>query len=481
MAIIRVGDTIKDLSGNNIYIKKMIDSNGGQGRVFLVDYCGKEKVLKWYKDRYLQKLRESMVRCDRCGEPLKKGAPKQEGEMQVSGDKVFYNALAKKPNIAILRDNKEFVWPLAVTPWNGAPNESFGYIMDYIDKKVYTKLSEIINNPEVVYWKSTGKKLTACLNIAKNLRILHAQGGLSYQDLSGGNVWVNKETGDVLIADNDNVMPNGVHISGLSGTPGYMAPEVVVGKSAPSELTDRFSLAVLFFQVLMNGPHPFEGPYSKKNDESVFYGSDPVCMFDPKDDRNRPAIGKYGEQTYARHSWEQMPIYIKNLFAKVFYKEFLVRPKVRPDEEAWITALLKMRGEQFTCPYCRQNNKLTAVMVDVGINKSVTCRVCGKSIDIPKKILQFRGISDVAIRLIPTQVIYQSQYNSMCEDYTKELFKVTQQGRVLRIINKSGRTMEARMPNGMQVSLKMDDSLEVQEGLKIAITRNNIATVKVLT
>ena len=46
MAIVKVGDTIKDLGGNNIYIKKLINSNGRQGRVFLVDYCGQEKVLK---------------------------------------------------------------------------------------------------------------------------------------------------------------------------------------------------------------------------------------------------------------------------------------------------------------------------------------------------------------------------------------------------------------------------------------------------
>lgn len=36
--------------------------------------------------------------------------------------------------------------------------------------------------------------------------------GYSYQDLNDGNFFINPESGDVLICDNDNVMPQGVVI-----------------------------------------------------------------------------------------------------------------------------------------------------------------------------------------------------------------------------------------------------------------------------
>jgi serine/threonine protein kinase len=42
------------------------------------------------------------------------------------------------------------------------------------------------------------------------------------------------------------------------GTPRFMAPEVVRREAAPSDQTDRYSLAVLLFYLLMGG-HPLDG------------------------------------------------------------------------------------------------------------------------------------------------------------------------------------------------------------------------------
>ena len=62
---------------------------------------------------------------------------------------------------------------------------------------------------------------------------------MSYQDLNDGNFFIDVSNGDILICDNDNVTPDGMKNAGnIGGKPGYMAPEIVCGKSHPNSLTD---------------------------------------------------------------------------------------------------------------------------------------------------------------------------------------------------------------------------------------------------
>ena len=79
------------------------------------------------------------------------------------------------------------------------------------------------------------------MNIVTAFRILHNR-GYSYQDLNDKNFFVNPQTGDVKIADNDNVAPFGKNM-GIMGKPRYIAPEVVVGENLPNTASDRYSLA----------------------------------------------------------------------------------------------------------------------------------------------------------------------------------------------------------------------------------------------
>lgn len=476
--VLQVGDTIKDINGRDVYIKKMLSSTGGQGQVFLVDYCGKELVLKWYWPQYLAALRKNKIRCDVNRVPLNVNAPKQIDEVLENGDKVFYKVLTDKTDVRNpLRKNREFAWPLAITQWDGNPQKSFGYIMRYIDTNAYMQLTPIVRHPEKNYWKNVTVKLTACINMAKNFKLLHYNGGLSYQDVSDGNIYVNPQTGDVIIADNDNVIRNGVNIGTIQGTSGFIAPEVITGKASPSELTDRFSLAVLLFRILMNGPHPFEGPHSRVNDENVFYGSDPVFMFDPKDDRNRPAIGKYGEQKYARYSWAQTPRYIQELFARVFYKENLSKPEMRPTEDEWLKALMKLRSEQFACPHCRRNrNELTSLAVEAD-QTEVTCKICKATVRLPKVELQFNGVMRTRARLIPGKTIYQSQYNRLCNDYTKEYLRTMIENGALKLVNKSGENITVTKQDGTSVILGDGQAVAVEMGMTLRDNLGITATV----
>ena len=98
-----------------------------------------------------------------------------------------------------------------------------------------------------VHFSSTQVVINAGINIVEAFQALHRK-GLSYQDLSPGNFFINKDTGAVLICDNDNVAPDGENL-GVGGTPGYMAPEIILHTAKPSTNTDLFSLSVILFEL----------------------------------------------------------------------------------------------------------------------------------------------------------------------------------------------------------------------------------------
>ena len=91
--------------------------------------------------------------------------------------------------------------------------------------------------------------LTAAAELASAFHELHAK-GLAYCDISWGNVFLDPKSGEVLVCDNDNVDVDGAATATVLGTPRFMAPEIVRGEVGPSVRTDRFSLAVLLFQML---------------------------------------------------------------------------------------------------------------------------------------------------------------------------------------------------------------------------------------
>ena len=101
------------------------------------------------------------------------------------------------------------------------------------------------------------------------------------------------ENGEVRICDNDNVSVNNQATGAVSGTPRFMAPEIVRGELGPSTQTDLFSLAVLLFYMLVNH-HPLEGARESQircldlPAMTRLYGTDPLFIFDVNDDSNRP-------------------------------------------------------------------------------------------------------------------------------------------------------------------------------------------------
>ena len=285
---------------------------GGQGIVYCVNCAGEDKALKWYKPSALR-------------EPDK-----------------FYENLRR--NIEAGSPADAFLWPQHLTK---RMNGTFGYIMrlrpdGYEDVAKFLKAKVRFSNEFAC--------VNAALKMVNAFKELH-HGGYSYQDINDGNFFIDPKTGDILVCDNDNVAEYGATF-GIAGKPGYVAPEIVLGKKAPDIFTDRFSMAVMLFLLMMLA-RPFEGkmttvPCLTEKLEKQFFGESPVFIFDPNNDENRPVRGVHKN---AYELWPTYPKYIRDAFIQTFTTGLKQRED-RVTDHKWEELLLRLRDEMLTCPQC---------------------------------------------------------------------------------------------------------------------------------
>lgn len=312
---------------------------GGQGIVYLVDVCGEKKALKWYLN-----------------------AP----------DDKFYRNL--EHNIVSGAPSDAFLWPEYLTE---KQQGSYGYIMKLRPQNYYEFGNFLLAK---VSFKSFSAMLSAAMKICNGFMMLH-RFGYSYQDLNDGNFFIDPKTGDVLICDNDNVMPQGEK-SGIMGKARYMAPEIVAG-GIPDKYSDRFSLSVILF-MLFYANHPFEGakvvacPCMTEAFEKRFYGSEALFIYDLNDKSNLPVRGIH--QNVIRR-WPVLPKLLRETFLEEFSQEKLKNPTSRMIEQNWEKIISQVRDSLVVCPYCGEE---TFVDTEKQQDK---CMDCGKDIDISKRLV----------------------------------------------------------------------------------------------
>lgn len=331
MSELKKGDKVSLTTGGYAKIEKEL-GRGGQGIVYLVDLNGEKKALKWY---------------------LK--AP----------DDAFYKNL--EHNILNGAPSPAFLWPEFLTL---RQHGSFGYIMK-LRPANYFEFGNFLLAKKT--FKSYSAMMAAALKITNGFMMLHRH-GYSYQDLNDGNFFIDPDTGDVLICDNDNVMPQGEK-SGILGKARYMAPEIV-GGGIPDKYSDRFSLAVILF-MLFYANHPFEGakvvacPCLTESFEKKFYGSEALFIYDPTDKSNLPVRGIH--QNVIRR-WPAFPSKLRELFIQEFSQEKLKEPQKRMIESLWEKNLMAIRDALVKCPHCGE---------ETFVEDPEKCMDCGKLIDNP--------------------------------------------------------------------------------------------------
>lgn len=399
---------------------------GGQGIVYLVEVCGEKKALKWYLN-----------------------AP----------DDKFYRNL--EHNIASGAPSDAFLWPEYLTE---KQQGSYGYIMKLRPQNYYEFGNFLLAK---VSFKSFTAMLSAAMRICDGFMMLH-RFGYSYQDLNDGNFFIDPQTGDVLICDNDNVMPQGEK-SGIMGKARYMAPEIVAG-GIPDKYSDRFSLSVILF-MLFYANHPFEGakvvacPCMTESFEKRFYGSEALFIYDPTDKSNLPVRGIH--QNVIRR-WPAFPKILRDTFIEEFSKEKLQNPSSRMIEQNWKKIISTIRDSLVVCHHCAEET-----FVNIS-NTTDKCMNCGKDVDLSKRLV----IKNRSLPLINKTSIY------IDEDNTPDGVVTTDSNGFMLIKNVSTETWTVETPSGKIKTVAPNEILPVKEGLKITFRVHTVpykAEIKVMS
>lgn len=393
--------------GTATIIKEL--GRGGQGIVYLVEAGGEKKALKWYLN-----------------------AP----------DDKFYRNL--EHNIASGAPSDAFLWPEYLTKKQLG---SYGYIMKLRPQNYYEFGNFLLAK---VSFKSFTAMLSAAMKICDGFMMLH-RFGYSYQDLNDGNFFIDPQTGDVLICDNDNVMPQGEK-SGIMGKARYMAPEIVAG-GIPDKYSDRFSLSVILFMLLFAN-HPFEGakvvacPCMTESFEKRFYGHDALFIYDPADKSNLPVRGIH--QNVIRR-WPVFPQLIRDTFIEEFSQEKLKNPSTRMIEQNWKKIISTVRDSLIVCNHCGEET-----FVDTSKTQD-KCMNCGRVLDLSKRL----EINSRSLPLTNNTAIY------IDHDNNPDGLVTTDSNGFLLIKNISTETWTVETPSGKIKTVAPQEILPSKEGLKI--------------
>lgn len=425
------GQRIKTVSGGELEVIQKL-GEGGQGVVYKVNYNGKPLALKWYFGNKLN-----------------------------NADKFYRNI---QNNIKQGTPTGAFLWPLEITEYFEG---SFGYLMElrppeYKDFSLFLLAKVHFANIEAL--------INTALCITNGFRELHNR-GYSYQDLNDGNFFVNPKTGDVLICDNDNVAPYGENL-GIAGKCRYMAPEVVMGQKRPDSHTDRFSLAVVLYMLLFLN-HPLEGkrtmcPCLTEELERKFYGSDPVFVWDPANDTNRPVRGVHTNEIKL---WPLYPAFVRKTFEKAFSHEVMVGNDTthRVIEKEWQEVFTTLRDLTIKCS-CGSET-----FIDPS-QQSCRCINCGKSIERPPilKVKKYHAA------LAPGKKLYACHVQYDSDDFKEakgEVISSRNNPSLLGLRNDSNNTWEAILPNGSSKGYPNGQVIKLGKGIKINFGNGNVAEV----
>jgi serine/threonine protein kinase len=393
---------------------------GGQGRVYHVtSEDGAELALKWYHPEWTSRDQwETLRTLVGIGPP----AP-------------------------------SFLWPIDLATAGGGGQ--FGYVMRIRDPRFH-EMFDLLRRLVTPGFRTLA---TIGMNLASAFLELHTR-GLCYRDISWGNVFFDPLTGDVLICDNDNVGVDGAKTS-IAGTRLFMAPEVVRGEAAPSTKTDRYSLAVLLFMILMIhhpllGRRELEVPCLDAAGLDRLLVEQPTFIFDPQDASNRPIPGEHDN---ALAFWPIYPQFIRDLFTRAFTTGLHDAAQGRVTEGEWRAAMVRLRDATFRCRSCGQENFF-------GPGARRCCNPhCRKDLPVPPRLV----LGGHEIVLDRETLVFPHHLSGHRYDFGTPLAEVREhpQFDAIGLTNLSGRNWIASSPGREPQEVPPLSSVHMLPGLRI--------------
>jgi len=247
-----------------------------------------------------------------------------------------------------------------------------GYIMDRVDhaipldELVYPKISSKTWHIET---GGLRRRLQIAAELARTILQIH-RNGLCYVDLSWKNVLIPSDSKRTLIKliDPDNLSIPGTSLAEVIGSAGFIAPEILKEDRFPNHTSDRWSLAVAIFNLLVLN-HPFFGDQVLEGEpeleDKAYLGELPYT--DSKDNhQNRSSVGLPVGKVLTRKLRE---------LSRQTFEAGVTDPHARPSPEEWLSALQEATDQTALCPHCRGTSYYLPEMR----NSDLVCEWCGKT------------------------------------------------------------------------------------------------------
>ena len=421
--LLELGSTVQSASGQVCRVEEFL-GGGGQGEVYRSCVGDRILALKWY-------------------------FPEQATPAQYENLELL---IRKGP------PSLPFLWPIELASADNVPG--FGYLMALREPRFKGLVDLMKRRTDPSFRALT----TAGRHLAQAFLDLHTQ-GLCYRDIAFGNVFFDPDTGAIQVCDNDNVAIDSAMAAGVLGTPRFIAPEVVRGEAAPSTDTDLFSLSVLLF-YLFHIHHPLEG--QREAEIKCFdlpamnrlYGSEPLFIFDPDDDSNRPVPGLHDN---ALAYWPLYPQALRELFIRAFTVG-LYDTHERVRESEWRIVLARLADAIFYCAQCGAENFFD---VDALPRQSTYCWHCRQPLEPPLRLRLGRDqvVLNHDTHLFPHHLDTQRRY-----DFSEPLAAVQQHPQhqhVWGLNNRSAASWQMTTSEGTTRAVEPGRSLTLAPGIKI--------------
>ena len=392
--------------------------SGTQGQVYEVDHVGERVALKWYFPATLSR------------------DPNLENRLRQS--------------IQATAPSDSFLWPIALLRTGAGTakyiqlkEQGYGYLMP-LRPSGYVGAHEHYGGHINI---SLQNAIKACFYLADAFHQLHLK-GLCYKDISIGNLFLDPNSGKILICDNDNVDVDGRELGSVLGTPGFMAPEILLGHARPGVNSDLFSLAVLIFRLLtrhdpLKGRMELEIHCLDEPAKRYLYGEDPVFVFDPADNRNRPDPIHHSAVLI---TWPIYPPCLQQVFIQTFC-EGMKQPQKRALTGQWTRALATVLNQRVLCPKCKQENFPEQGVPD-------TCWSCGAELVAP---MQLR-MAAATVAAQPENELQPHHFNRLAEVGIMapigRICSHPSQPGVLGLENLSPQPWSVELINGQQLELE---------------------------
>lgn len=399
---------------------------GGQGAVYAAEFGNGVFALKWYHDYYIE---IDLTLRDRLQRAISRGAP-----------------------------DKRFLWPLELVAQAGRPN-NFGYIMALRPEEFRSIREVLAPRPDRIEL-SLEKRMFVCWQIADSFLNLHAN-GFCYQDINFGNFFVHPHSAQVMICDNDNVNIDGAEAS-VYGTRKFMAPEIVRREATPDSHTDLYSMAVLFFYVIV-GWHPLDGKREAEVKlltpllELSLYGTETLFMFDEADASNGP-VSPLHDMLVCR--WNSLPQSLRKLFRRAFGPG-LQDPRERVLEKEWLREFASFQKAVYPCANCRYEHVYS-------VSQPAACVYCGEPLNPPPVLL----IGEKRIALGPDAVLSAVDLGkadaAAWESVGVVVEHPTKPG-VFGLRNNTNDAWRGRSPSGKLTTVSPGKAVMLANGLQIEI------------